>query len=193
MSIKITTQRLEDHNACSLAIDRFEYHFPRKTLTIKEWTLEHQLMLLSSEFRIHFSWLVENCFIPQWSMRNVDFSDQYLVGADFSNSDLTGANFSRANLFRANFKKCDIANAKFDHANCTGVFLRYSRSGSATFYETEFNSAYFYDCDLPRLRHAKLANATMVDSKVPIGWKVLPHGLVVPENPENPDTGVFAA
>jgi hypothetical protein len=94
ISVMITLQELEDHDACQEGLELFEdialLQGDETKLHIPEWTLLHTIWLMTTG---HEKWLVEEGIVPR-----ANLGGAYLGGANLGGADLGGAYLEGANL-----------------------------------------------------------------------------------------------
>ena len=122
MKITISTEQLEELDACEKAIIEFKEYFHKDEVTLN-WTPRLQLAIVKSPLRKYIRWAVENKIIPLWSMSGANLSRANLSGANLSRANLSGAYLSRANLSRADLYGADLYGAYLSGADYKDAFM----------------------------------------------------------------------
>ena len=110
--MRITTEILEDLEACTEGVEAFKKAYPDGWEG--EWTEALQLKVLLSPLNKYLGWAWWEKLLPQWNLSNAN-----LRYADLSNADLRYADLRNANLSNA-----DLSNANLRYAN-TNEYTRF--------------------------------------------------------------------
>jgi uncharacterized protein YjbI with pentapeptide repeats len=143
ITLTLTTQDLERHNACPPAMTLFSVLTEGRGSITVEWTPLHALWLAAAH-PAYAGWLVERGLVPAISLTRANLTRANLTGAnltganlgdadlrggDLSDADLRGAdlrdaNLSEADLSRAKLRGGDLSDADLTGADLTGADLR---------------------------------------------------------------------
>jgi len=141
VKITISTEQLEELDACEKAIIEFKEYFHKDEVTLN-WTPRLQLAIVKSPLRKYIRWAVENKIIPLWSMSGANLS-----GANLSGANLSRANLSRANLYGANLSGADLSGAYLSRANLSRADLSRANLSRADLYGADLYGAYLSGAD----------------------------------------------
>jgi uncharacterized protein YjbI with pentapeptide repeats len=119
MQLKLTTEQLEENEACSYGIDAFRWYFGSESAEC-DWTLEKQIELLKSPLGKYVGWAWNAGLIPLWSMGGADLSGADLRSANLRSADLRSADLSGANL-RSDLSGADLSGADLRSADLSGA------------------------------------------------------------------------
>lgn len=150
-----------------------------------EWTPLHQALLLGSRLCCRWGSLVEDGFIPRWSMKRWALSGVDLYRADLEDADLSwadlraatlveacldGANLACAGLQRANLQTARLHWACVVEADLRGANLAGASLVGANCYRADFRNCNLQGADFEGacLQEANLSGADLTGAH--LGW-----------------------
>lgn len=154
---------------CKEGLELFKHYLNGAEQTADiEWNEAAQGMLLASDLRHYFGWLVRQKILPIYRLDRRSFCGVNLYGVDFARLDLTHCDFSESVLGGADLQSVRANHATFVNVSAPAIELSGASLRHATFKSAHLEGGEFVTSSLiwANFRGANLKYTSFVDAEL---------------------------